>query len=142
MRSTSLVAALAFVGFGAVASAQVPIARVDADGMRIAGTVAGVYGSYFVLEDDSGSILVETGPNRLDGVGLEQGDRVEVVGEPDEGSFDAFVIVREGGERVEIRSPDGPPPWAGPPAWAREAMAERRGDGPPRWADDDRDDDR
>lgn len=142
MRAIPLVAALGLLGVGAVASAQVPIGQVDADGVRIAGTVAGVYGSHFVLEDDSGSILVETGPQRLAGVQLQQGDQVEVIGEPDDGSFDAFAIVREGGERVEIRAPDGPPPWAGPPAWAREAMAERRGDGPPRWADDDRDDDR
>lgn len=36
-----------------------------------------------------------------------------VVGEMDEGEFDAFSITRDNGRTIQIRSADGPPPWEG-----------------------------
>lgn len=116
------------------AAADINIGDLDPDGTRISGTVAEIFGNKFVLEDETGRILVEAGPwfhQRLD---LSEGERIDVIGEVDRETFDAFSIVRADGEVLKIRSPEGPPPWAGTPPWA----GGRGKGGPPEWAERER----
>ncbi len=116
----SLVAALA----AGVAHAQTPIGSLDATGgITISGTVSDVFGNKFVLEDESGRVLVENGPDWFHRIEVARGEKVSVTGRPEGGSFDAFTIVRADGTRVEVRPAGGPPPWAG----GRERHAERGG---------------
>ncbi len=78
--------------------------------LSIEGEVRDVFGNRFVLEDQSGRVLVETGPARGQEYDLRQGERLTVFGEPDsDGGFDAFRIVREDGSEIEVNRPDGSP---------------------------------
>jgi hypothetical protein len=84
------------------------------NGLTIAGRVVSVVGNSFTLEDGSGQIIVDAGPRWWQPVTLAPGERVTVVGELGRsGEFDAFSITRANGSIVKIRSPQGPPPWAG-----------------------------
>ncbi|MEN9219826.1 MAG: hypothetical protein Q6K08_03360 [Thermostichales cyanobacterium GMQP_bins_62] len=44
---------------------------------------------------------------------IRPGEQLTVIGEYDDDDFDAFQIIRANGEVMTIRSPGGPPPWAG-----------------------------
>jgi hypothetical protein len=95
------------------ATADTPIRDLRAErGLRVTGTVAQVFGNYFVLEDGSGALLVDTGPAWYRRHRFEPGETLTVVGELDGDAFEAFRVIR--GESVlDIRPPQGPPPWAG-----------------------------
>lgn len=107
--------ALALAGGGMLggAAAQTPIGTLDKGGVTIEGRVTDVFGNKFVLEDQSGRTLVETGPAWHRSIEVRPGEKVKVIGRPDEGGFDAFRIIREDGQEIVVRSPQGPPPWAG-----------------------------
>lgn len=108
-----IVAALA-VAPAAAAFADVPIAQVrPTDGISISGEVASVFGNKFVLRDQSGEILVDTGPRWFRERSFAEGERLTVVGELDEDEFEAQRITREDGTVLTIRPDRGPPPWAG-----------------------------
>ena len=109
-----LVAAASLPFAGAVAFAQtVSIDQLgNSAGMNIQGEVSDVFGNRFVLDDGTGRVLVETGPERGQEYDIRAGERLTVYGEPDGDGFDAFRIVREDGSEIEVRSADGPPPWA------------------------------
>lgn len=112
----SLIAA-GILGLGVVgaAVAQTPIRDVLAPGgVSIAGTVTDVFGNKFVLEDGSGKVLVESGPEWHRRLDIQAGEKLTVTGRPEGGSFEAFAITRADGSRIEIRPAGGPPPWAGP----------------------------
>jgi uncharacterized protein YdeI (BOF family) len=112
MRLTTTLAAMVLATGPALA--QTAIADLSGGGgTEIAGTVTHVFGNRFVVEDATGSVLVETGPHWFHDIAMTVGEDVRVVGEPERGSLDAFRIVRTGGEAIEIRPADGPPPWAG-----------------------------
>jgi hypothetical protein len=85
------------------------------DGISIEGEVRDVLGNRFVLEDDSGRILVETGPERGQEYNLRAGERLKVFGEPDRdgSSFEADRIVREDGTEIVISSENAARPDAG-----------------------------
>lgn len=116
-------------GDGSPPRATARIADLSPEGVAISGRVAEVYGNKFVLQDESGRVLVETGPRWYRAFEPRQGERLTVLGRPEEGSFEAYSVVREGGERVEIRRPAGPPPWAGGPG--RGARGPEGRGGPP-----------
>jgi uncharacterized protein YdeI (BOF family) len=100
----------------APAQTQTPIGSLaTTQGVTIRGAVTDVFGNKFVVEDQSGRVLVETGPAWHSRVQMEVGETVTVTGEPDEGGFDAFTIQRANGETVTIREPGRRPPWAGGP---------------------------
>jgi hypothetical protein len=80
-------------------------------GVTIQGQVTDVFGNKFVLEDGTGRTLVETGPEWHNRIDVRPGERLEVVGRPDGGGFDAFRIKREDGREITVGSPEGPPPW-------------------------------
>ena len=106
----SLLALAAAIGIGTAAYAQTPIRDVTApDGISITGTVTGVFGNKFVLEDDSGKVLVEGGPDGQRKLDIQMGEKLAVTGRPDRGSFEAFTITRADGSRIELR-PAGPLP--------------------------------
>jgi uncharacterized protein YdeI (BOF family) len=84
-------------------------------GMTITGEIQSVVGNDFVLNDGTGEVIVDAGPGWWHQLDLTTGESVSVVGEMDEGEFDAFSITRENGEVIDIREPQGPPPWAGGP---------------------------
>ncbi len=96
---------------GRAESAIADLQKVD--GVRIAGEVTDVFANAFVLEDESGSVPVETGPARFEERAFTVGERLAVTGEMDDGAFEAFTVTRADGRVERIRPADGPPPWAG-----------------------------
>jgi hypothetical protein len=99
-----------------VLAQSVPIESLrQQEGITISGTVGSVVGNSFVLSDSSGEIIVDAGPRWYQEVNVNAGEQVTVVGEFDEGEFDAYSITRANGEVVTIRSGSGRPPWAGGP---------------------------
>lgn len=66
----------------------------------------------WILNDGSGQVKVEAGPRRWRNINLSEGETITVLGEMDDGEFDAFSITRSNGSIINIRSPKGPPPWA------------------------------
>lgn len=82
-------------------------------GTTISGRVTSVVGNDFTIDDGTGQVIVDAGPRWYQPVNVSLGERVTVVGEMDEGEFDAFSITKSNGSVIQIRSPFGPPPWAG-----------------------------
>lgn len=138
LRTTAVVLLASTLGAGAatVVGAQTPIGGLQKDGTTIQGRVTDVFGNKFVLEDQSGRTLVETGPEWNNGIDVRRGEQVKVVGEPGRGGFDAFRITREDGREITIRSPGGPHLRAGPGReWERDRRAEHEArHGPVRFA--------
>lgn len=83
-------------------------------GTSISGEIISVVGNDFVLDDGTGQIIVDAGPRWWQEIDLSPGEEVTVIGELGKGDeIDAYSITRGDGSTVEIRSPEGPPPWAG-----------------------------
>jgi hypothetical protein len=98
---------------------QAQTTRIDqlqqrSPGITVAGEVTSVVGNDFVLNDGTGEIIVDAGPTWWHEIGLEAGEQVTVTGELSKKSseLDAFSITSANGSRIDIRSPEGPPPWA------------------------------
>lgn len=115
MRHLTGAAVAALVAAAGPASAQTAIGELNAaTGITIEGRVTDVFGNKFVLEDDTGRVLVETGPSWWRTTEVAVGERVTVMGEPDQSrTFDAFSIIHEDGREITIRKPGAPAPWAG-----------------------------
>jgi len=114
-RSAAVFAAMA-LGFGAglPLQARTPIGSLAHNpGVTLVGAVGNIVGNDFILQDESGAIIVDAGPRWWRPVNLTPGERVTVIGEYDQGEFDAFTIIRANGETINIRPPQGKPPWAG-----------------------------
>lgn len=98
---------------GSAGLADTPIGDLKQyPGVRISGTITHVFGNAFVLEDSTGTVLVDTGPEWFKRHSFTVGDSVSVVGEMDDGDFDAHSIERGDGGRIVIRPNDGPLPWS------------------------------
>ncbi|MBJ7899828.1 MAG: NirD/YgiW/YdeI family stress tolerance protein [Cyanobacteria bacterium RI_101] len=114
-RSAAVLAAIA-LGFGAglPLEARTPIGSLaNTQGVTLVGAVGNVVGNDFILKDESGAIIVDAGPRWWRPLNLTPGERVTVIGEYDQGEFDAFTIIRANGEAIQIRPAQGKPPWAG-----------------------------
>ena len=124
------VTALAILAIGAAAGAgamkltgpsvelapmnPVAISAVKEDSLvTVKGTVAEVFGNKFVVQDDSGRALVETGPSGDDGKLVDLNEAVSVQGRFDNGFLHATYIVRQDGS-MEALGPAGGPPRHGP----------------------------
>lgn len=98
-------------GVGATAVSQMrpaaqmaPLAPVAITAMEdggivtIKGTVAEIYGNKFILQDDSGRALVETGPAGESGKLVDKSEPVSVQGRFDNGFMHAAFIVKADGK--------------------------------------------
>ena len=86
------------------------IARLQpADVVAVKGSVAEIYGNKFILEDDSGRMLVDLGPRGDDATVVTKGEQVSVQGRFDRGFVAAQVLSRADG-RSEAFGPMAPPP--------------------------------
>jgi uncharacterized protein YdeI (BOF family) len=84
------------------------------NGTTVSGEIISVVGNDFVLDDGTGEIIVDAGPRWWQEINLSTGEEVKVTGELGKGGeIDAYSITRGDGSTVEIRSPEGPPPWVG-----------------------------
>jgi uncharacterized protein YdeI (BOF family) len=82
-------------------------------GITISGRVGSIVGNNFTVNDGSGQVIVDAGPRWYRQINLQPNEQVTVIGELDDDDFDAFSIQRADGSVIQIRSPQGPPPWAG-----------------------------
>jgi hypothetical protein len=98
--------------------AQIPIGELQnqAPGITISGTVTSVVGNNFVLNDETGEIIVDAGPRWWREINVVEGEQLTVTGELGRsGELDAFTVMRRDGTVIDIRPAQGPPPWAGGP---------------------------
>jgi hypothetical protein len=101
-----------------LAKAQTSIGELQqrANGTTVSGEIVSVVGNDFVLDDGTGQIIVDAGPRWWQQIDLSPGEEVTVTGELGRGDeIDAYSITRGDGSTIEIRSSEGPPPWAGGP---------------------------
>ncbi len=111
--TTLFTAAILAIGINP-STAQVTIRDLQRTaGLTISGQIRAVVGNEFILDDGTGQVIVDAGPRWYHQLNLRQGERVMVVGEYEGYDFDAFTITRENGEILQIRNPQGPPPWSG-----------------------------
>ncbi len=110
-------ATITVFGLPALAQSQTQIRELQRTNSNvISGRIESVVGNNFTLNDGSGQIIVDAGPRWWQQHNLAVGEQVSVRGELGRsGEFDAFSITRANGSVIEIRSPEGPPPWAGEP---------------------------
>lgn len=88
-------------------------AMADDSLVTIKGKVADIFGNKFVVQDDSGRALVETGPEGEGGKLVASNEMVTVQGRFDDGFLHGSYIVHEDG-RTEALGPAGRPPHRGP----------------------------
>jgi uncharacterized protein YdeI (BOF family) len=81
--------------------------------VTVKGKVTEVFGNKFIVQDDSGRALVETGPAGDDGKLVAPNETISVQGRFERGFLHASYIVRQDGS-VEALGPAGGPPRHGP----------------------------
>lgn len=112
-------ALLLTLGIGATFPALAEIVPIQSlhqqEGMTISGNVGSVVGNNFTLSDGTGEIIVSAGPRWYQAINVTSGEQITVLGEYDNGEFDAHRITRASGEEIMIRNGPGRPPWAGGP---------------------------
>lgn len=105
-----------------VALAPQPIAGVKDGGAALKGQVAEVFGDKFVIADDTGRALVETGPAGRGAALVKPGETVTAQGRFDHGSLHAAVLSHADGRQDAFDpgpgGPGGPPRPPGPPLHA------------------------
>jgi len=84
-------------------------AMPDSSLITIKGKVAEIYGNKFVLQDESGKALVETGRAGEGGDLVTQDEAVTVQGRFDDGFVHASYLVRQDGRTEALRPQKGPP---------------------------------
>ncbi|RFB91471.1 hypothetical protein B5K08_14195 [Rhizobium leguminosarum bv. trifolii] len=77
--------------------------------ITIKGKVAEIYGNKFILQDESGKALVETGRAGEGGALVAQGEAVTIQGRFDDGFVHASYLVRQDGRTEALRPHKGPP---------------------------------
>ena len=108
-----------------------PIAQMKDDSpVAIKGQVTEVFGSKFIVQDDTGRMLVDTGPRRDSGKALAKGEAITVQGEFKHGFVHANVMTRADGTSEVFGSPKHARPERGP--GDRPGPRADRGPGPDR----------
>ncbi|MBN9063234.1 MAG: hypothetical protein BGP06_15135 [Rhizobiales bacterium 65-9] len=87
-------------------------------GVSVKGKVAEIYGDKFVLQDETGRALIETGPEWRMTPLVSKDEMVSVQGRFENGSLHARLLTRADGKQEIV---GGRPP-RGPMAWARERI--------------------
>jgi len=93
--------------------------------VTVEGTVVAAIDNTFVLEDNTGRLIVDTAPDWYMSIPVKAGDAVTVVGgverrQDGQLEMDAYRIRTDSGEVITIREGPGRPPWAGGPSRARQ----------------------
>ncbi len=84
------------------------------NGTTVSGKVTQIVGNDFIIDDGTGQLVVDAGSRWWREINLKSGEQVTVRGELGRGGeLDAFSITRADGSVIDIRPPQGPPPWAG-----------------------------
>jgi uncharacterized protein YdeI (BOF family) len=100
-----------------------PIASMpDWSEVAVKGQVAEVFGNKFIVQDDSGRALVDTGRSGETGKLVAKSEMVTVQGRFEHGLIHAQAISHPDG-RNDFVGPPGPPPPPGGPAGARRPDA-------------------
>ncbi|NMG09735.1 DNA-binding protein [Brasilonema sp. UFV-L1] len=95
-------------------STRISDLRQRANGITVSGRVTQTVGNDFILNDGTGQLIVDAGPRWWREINLKSGEQITVTGELGRGGeLDAFSITRADGSVIDIRPPQGPPPWAG-----------------------------
>jgi hypothetical protein len=81
--------------------------------VTVKGRVSEVFGNKFIVQDDSGRALVETGPAGDSGKLVDVNEPVTVQGRFEHGFLHGSYIVRQNGQTVAL-GPAGGPPHRGP----------------------------
>jgi uncharacterized protein YdeI (BOF family) len=77
---------------------RAPISQMtDARPVAVKGQVAEVFGNKFIIQDDSGRTLVDTGPHGEGGKPVAKGETITVQGHFDKGFIHANVMTRADG---------------------------------------------
>jgi hypothetical protein len=82
-----------------------PIAQMIPGPLAVKGKVAEVFGNKFIIQDDSGRALVETGPRGEGGKLVAKGETITVQGHLENGFIHANVMTRADGTSEAL----GPP---------------------------------
>ncbi|MCW6053998.1 NirD/YgiW/YdeI family stress tolerance protein [Lyngbya sp. CCAP 1446/10] len=116
----SLLAVVTILSSGAATSAfaqsltRISNLRPSRTPITISGKVVG-FGdadeNEWIIDDGSGQIRIDAGPRSWRDINVSKGETIRVVGEMDDGEFDAFSITRSNGSVINIRSPKGREPW-------------------------------
>lgn len=88
-------------------------AMADDSLVTIKGKVAEIFGNKFIVQDDSGRALIETGPQGEGRKLVASNEMVTVQGRFDDGFLHGSYIVHED-ERTQALGPAGKPPHRGP----------------------------
>ena len=92
-----------------------PIAQMTNLGpVAVKGQVAEIFGNKFIIQDDSGRALVETGPRGEDGRLVTKGETISIQGRFDNGFIHAEVMTRADGSSEAFGPPHPPRPERGP----------------------------
>jgi hypothetical protein len=94
-----------------------PIAAMhDWSPVAVKGQVAEIFGNKFILQDESGRALVETGPEGESGKLVAPSETVTIQGRFERGFIHAVAISHADG-RTDIIGPSEPPPHRGLLSW-------------------------
>jgi hypothetical protein len=92
-----------------------PIAKLaDSNPVAIKGQVTEIFGNKFIIQDDSGHTLVDTGPRGEGGKPIATGETITVQGHFDHGFIHADVMTRADGTNEEFGPGRHPHPGHGP----------------------------
>ncbi|MCZ7449878.1 hypothetical protein O8B93_20030 [Agrobacterium rhizogenes] len=94
--------------------------------VTLKGKVAEIFGNKFIVQDDSGRALIDTGPEGDDGKVVTVDEAVSIQGRFDNGVLHASYIVRQDGS-IEALGPAGGPPRHGS---KEDMMRGPKGNGP------------
>ena len=95
-----------------------PIAQMtERTPVAIKGQVAEVFGNKFIVQDDSGRTLVDTGPRGENAKPVAKGETLTVQGRFDNGFIHAQVMTRADGTSEAFGSPRYGHPARGPGGW-------------------------
>jgi uncharacterized protein YdeI (BOF family) len=93
-----------------------PIDTMSNDSVvAVKGSVAEIFGNKFIVQDDSGRALVDTGPRGERGDTVAKGETITVQGRFDRGVIHAQVVAHADGRSEAFGPPRPPRPDRGPP---------------------------
>ncbi|NDJ23474.1 DNA-binding protein [Nostoc sp. B(2019)] len=112
------ISAITIPGLPTLAQGQTRIGDLQqrTNGTTVSGKVTQIVGNDFIIDDGTGQLVVDAGPRWWRELNVKSGEQITVTGELGRGGeLDAFSITRADGSVINIRPPQGPPPWAGGP---------------------------